>query len=275
MLKTYRPYTKSRRWMTSTDFSGLTKKEPEKALLVPKKSRSGRNNLGHVCVRHQGGGHKRMVRIVDFKRNKVGIPATVMALEYDPGRSAFLALLEYEDKERRYIIAPVDLKVGDKVMSGPDAEIKVGNALPIKNIPVGSFIHNIELAEGLGAKIVRSAGTSAQLMAKEGDHANIKLPSGEIRLIRLGCYATLGQVGNVDHGTISIGKAGRKRWMGVRPSVRGVVMNPHDHPHGGGEGKSGQGNPHPVTPWGVPTKGYRTRRPGKYSDRLIIKRRSK
>ncbi|MFA5336609.1 MAG: 50S ribosomal protein L2 [Candidatus Omnitrophota bacterium] len=275
MLKTYRPYTKSRRWMTSTDFSGLTKKEPEKALLVPKKSRSGRNNLGHVCVRHQGGGHKRMVRIVDFKRNKVGIPATVIALEYDPGRSAFLALLEYEDKERRYIIAPVDLKVGDKVMSGPDAEIKVGNALPIKNIPVGSFIHNIELAEGLGAKIVRSAGTSAQLMAKEGDHANIKLPSGEIRLIRLGCYATLGQVGNVDHGTISIGKAGRKRWMGVRPSVRGVVMNPHDHPHGGGEGKSGQGNPHPVTPWGVPTKGYRTRRPGKYSDRLIIKRRSK
>jgi len=261
--------------MTSTDFSGLTKKEPEKALLVPKKSRSGRNNLGHVCVRHQGGGHKRMVRIVDFKRNKVGIPATVIALEYDPGRSAFLALLEYEDKERRYIIAPVDLKVGDKVMSGPDAEIKVGNALPIKNIPVGSFIHNIELAEGLGAKIVRSAGTSAQLMAKEGDHANIKLPSGEIRLIRLGCYATLGQVGNVDHGTISIGKAGRKRWMGVRPSVRGVVMNPHDHPHGGGEGKSGQGNPHPVTPWGVPTKGYRTRRPGKYSDRLIIKRRSK
>ena len=216
-----------------------------------------------------------MIRIVDFKRNKIGVPATVIALEYDPGRSAFLALLEYEDKERRYIIAPVDLKVGDKVMSGPDAEIKAGNALPIKNIPVGSFIHNIELAEGMGAKIVRSAGTSAQLMAKEGDHANIKLPSGEIRLIRLGCYATLGQVGNVDHGTISIGKAGRKRWMGVRPSVRGVVMNPHDHPHGGGEGKSGQGNPHPVTPWGVPTKGYRTRRPGKYSDRLIIKRRSK
>ncbi|MDD5424223.1 MAG: 50S ribosomal protein L2 [Candidatus Omnitrophica bacterium] len=274
MLKTYKPYTKSRRWMTSTDFSGLTKKEPEKALLVPKKSRSGRNNLGHVCVRHQGGGHKRMVRIVDFKRNKVGVPATVIALEYDPGRSAFLALLEYEDKERRYIIAPVDLKVGDKVMSGPDAEIKTGNALPIKNIPVGSFIHNIELAEGMGAKIVRSAGTSAQLMAKEGDHANVKLPSGEIRLIRLGCYATLGQVGNVDHGTISIGKAGRKRWMGVRPSVRGVVMNPHDHPHGGGEGKSGQGNPHPVTPWGKPTKGYRTRRAGKYSDRLIIKRRS-
>jgi large subunit ribosomal protein L2 len=275
MLKTYRPYTKSRRWMTSTDFSGLTKKEPEKALLIPKKSRSGRNNLGHVCVRHQGGGHKRMIRIVDFKRNKIGMPATVIALEYDPGRSAFLALLEYDDKERRYIIAPVDLKVGDKVMSGPDAEIKVGNALPIKNIPVGSFIHNIELAEGMGAKIVRSAGTSAQLMAKEGDHANIKLPSGEIRLIRLGCYATLGQVGNADHGTISIGKAGRKRWMGIRPSVRGVVMNPHDHPHGGGEGKSGQGNPHPVTPWGVPTKGYRTRRPGKYSDRLIIKRRSK
>ncbi|MDD5269705.1 MAG: 50S ribosomal protein L2 [Candidatus Omnitrophica bacterium] len=275
MLKTYRPYTKSRRWMTSTDFSCLTKKKPEKALLIPKKRRSGRNNLGHVCVRHQGGGHKRMVRIVDFKRNKTGIPATVIALEYDPGRSAFLALLEYEDKERRYIIAPVDLKVGDKVMSGPDAEIKTGNALPIKNIPVGSFIHNIELAEGMGAKIVRSAGTSAQLMAKEGDHANIKLPSGEIRLIRLGCYATLGQVGNADHGTISIGKAGRKRWMGVRPSVRGVVMNPHDHPHGGGEGKSGQGNPHPVTPWGVPTKGYRTRRPGKYSDRLIIKRRSK
>ncbi len=273
MLKTYRPYTKSRRWITSSDFSVLTKKKPEKALLIPKKKKAGRNNLGHLTVRHQGGGHKRMIRIVDFKREKVGIPAAVIALEYDPNRSAFLALLEYADKERRYIVAPVDLKVGDSVMSGPDADIKPGNALPIKNIPVGSFIHNIELIKGTGGKIVRSAGTSAQLMAKEGEYANIKLPSGEIRLIHLDCYATIGQVGNVEHGTISVGKAGRKRWLGIRPTVRGAAMNPHDHPHGGGEGKSGQGNPHPVSPWGKPTKGFKTRKPGKYSDRLIIKRR--
>jgi len=273
MLKTYRPYTKSRRWITSSDFSVLTKKKPEKALLIPKKKKAGRNNLGHLTVRHQGGGHKRMIRIVDFKREKVGIPAAVIALEYDPNRSAYLALLEYADKERRYIVAPVDLKVGDSVMSGPDADIKPGNALPIKNIPVGSFIHNIELIKGTGGKIVRSAGTSAQLMAKEGEYANIKLPSGEIRLIHLDCYATIGQVGNVEHGTISVGKAGRKRWLGIRPTVRGAAMNPHDHPHGGGEGKSGQGNPHPVSPWGKPTKGFKTRKPGKYSDRLIIKRR--
>ncbi|MDD5073024.1 MAG: 50S ribosomal protein L2 [Candidatus Omnitrophica bacterium] len=273
MLKTYKPYTKSRRWMTSSDFSMLTKKEPEKNLLLPKRKKAGRNNHGHVTVRHQGGGHKRMIRIVDFKRDKAGIPSKVIALEYDPNRSAFLALLEYEGGERRYIIAPVDLKVGDSVMSGPDADIKPGNALPIKNIPVGTFIHNIELAKGMGAKIVRSAGTSAQLMAKEGEYANIKLPSGEIRLIHLDCYATIGQVGNVEHGTISIGKAGRKRWMGIRPTVRGVAMNPHDHPHGGGEGKSGQGNPHPVSREGQLAKGFRTRKKGKYSDRLIIKRR--
>lgn len=273
MLKTYKPYTKSRRFMTSTDFSVLTKKEPEKALLIPKKKKGGRNAHGHLTVRHQGGGHKRMIRIIDFKRDKVGVSAKVIAIEYDPNRSAFLALVEYSDSLRKYIIAPVDLKVGDTVVSGPDADIKPGNALPIRNIPVGTFIHNIELSKGKGAQIVRSAGTSAQLMAKEGDYSHVKLPSGEIRLIHLDCYATIGQVGNVEHGTISIGKAGRSRWLGIRPTVRGAAMNPHDHPHGGGEGKSGQGNPHPVSPWGMPTKGFKTRRVGKYSNRLIIKRR--
>lgn len=273
MLKTYKPYTKSRRFMTSSDFSILTKKEPEKFLLIPKKKKGGRNAHGHVTVRHQGGGHKRMIRIIDFKRDKVGVPAKVAAIEYDPNRSAFLALVEYSDGVRKYIIAPVDLKVGDAVASGPDADIKSGNALPIRNIPVGTFVHNIELSKGKGAQIVRSAGTSAQLMAKEGNYSHVKLPSGEIRLIHLDCYATIGQVGNVEHGTISSGKAGRSRWLGIRPTVRGVAMNPHDHPHGGGEGKSGQGNPHPVSPWGMPTKGFRTRRAGKYSNRLIIKRR--
>jgi large subunit ribosomal protein L2 len=273
MLKTYKPYTKSRRYMTSSDFSMLTKKEPEKSLLIPKKKKGGRNAHGHVTVRHQGGGHKRMIRIIDFKRDKAGISAKVTAIEYDPNRSAFLALVEYTDGVRKYIIAPADLKVGDTVVSGPDADIKTGNALPVRNIPVGTFIHNIELSKGKGAQIVRSAGTSAQLMAKEGDYSHVKLPSGEIRLIHLDCYATIGQVGNAEHGTISIGKAGRSRWLGIRPTVRGVVMNPHDHPHGGGEGKSGQGNPHPVSRWGMPTKGFRTRRAGKYSNRLIIKRR--
>ena len=273
MLKIYKPYTKSRRFMTSSDFSILTKKEPEKALLIPKKKKGGRNAHGHLTVRHQGGGHKRMIRIIDFKRDKVGVSAKVIAIEYDPNRSAFLALVEYSDGVRKYIIAPVDLKVGDTVVSGPDADIKPGNALPIRNIPVGTFIHNIELSKGKGAQIVRSAGTSAQLMAKEGEYAQVKLPSGEIRLIHLDCCATIGQVGNVEHGTISIGKAGRQRWLGIRPTVRGAAMNPHDHPHGGGEGKSGQGNPHPVSPWGMPTKGFKTRRVGKYSNRLIIKRR--
>lgn len=273
MVKVYKPYTKSRRWMTTADFSVITKKEPEKSLLIPKKKTSGRNAHGHITIRHRGGGHKRMIRIVDFKRDKIGIQAKVIAIEYDPNRSAFLALLEYQDGERRYIIAPQDVKVGDEVASGLDADIKAGNALPLKNIPIGTFIHNIELKKGKGGQIVRSAGTSAQLMAKEGDYANVKLPSGEIRLINLGCYATIGQVGNIEHETISIGKAGRQRWLGIRPTVRGVAMNPHDHPHGGGEGKSGQGNPHPVSPWGMPTKGFKTRKKNKYSNRFIIKRR--
>ncbi|MFH0771243.1 MAG: 50S ribosomal protein L2 [Candidatus Omnitrophota bacterium] len=273
MLKSYNPYTKSRRGMTTADFSILSKKKPEKSLLIPKKKKGGRNCFGHLTIRHQGGGHKRMIRIIDFKRDKVGLPAKVIALEYDPNRSAFLALLEYEGGVKRYIIAPLDLKVGDVVSSGPEADIKLGNALPIRNIPVGTFIHNIELSKGRGGKIVRSAGTSAQLMAKEGNYSHVKLPSGEIRLIHLDCYATIGQVGNIEHGTISIGKAGRSRWLGIRPTVRGVAMNPHDHPHGGGEGKSGQGNPHPVSPWGMPTKGFRTRKSVKYSDKFIIKRR--
>ncbi len=273
MIKSYKPYTKSRRFMTTVDFSVLTKKEPEKRLLIPKKKKGGRNNHGHLTIRHQGGGHKRMIRIIDFKRNKIGMPAKVIAIEYDPNRSAFLSLLEYQDGEKRYIIAPIDLKVGDTVVSGPDADIKVGNALPIRNIPVGTFIHNIELTRGRGAQMVRSAGASAQLMAKERDYSHVKLPSGEIRLIHLDCCATIGQVGNIEHGTISIGKAGRSRWLGIRPTVRGAAMNPHDHPHGGGEGKSGQGNPHPVSRWGMLTKGFKTRRVGKYSNRLIIKRR--
>jgi len=274
MTKTYKPYTKSRRWMTGADFSTLTKKEPEKSLLISKKRTSGRNAHGHITIRQRGGGHKRMIRVVDFKRDKLTIPAKVVAIEYDPNRSAFLALLEYQDGERRYILAPADVRVGDTIVSGPDADIKTGNALPLKNIPIGTFIHNIELSKGKGGKIVRSAGTSAQIMAKETDYAHVKLPSGEIRLINLGCYATIGQVGNIEHETISIGKAGRRRWLGIRPSVRGLAMNPHDHPHGGGEGKSGQGNPHPVSPQGKPTKGFKTRRLGKYSDKFIIKRRS-
>ncbi|KPK39736.1 MAG: 50S ribosomal protein L2 [Omnitrophica WOR_2 bacterium SM23_29] len=274
MVKTYKPYTKSRRWMTGADFSVLTKKKPEKSLVISKKKTSGRNVQGHITIRHRGGGRKRMIRIVDFKRDKLTIPAKVMAIEYDPNRSAFLALLEYQDGERRYILAPADVRVGDTIVSGPDADIKTGNALPLRNIPIGTFIHNIELLKGRGGKIVRSAGTSAQIMAKEANCAHVKLPSGEIRLINLDCYATIGQVGNIEHETISIGKAGRKRWLGIRPSVRGLAMNPHDHPHGGGEGKSGQGNPHPVSPWGKPTKGFKTRKLGKYSDKFIIKRRS-
>lgn len=274
MVKTYKPYTKSRRWMTGADFSILTRKKPEKSLVISKKKTSGRNVHGHITIRHRGGGHKRMIRIVDFKRDKLTIPAKVVAIEYDPNRSAFLALLEYQDGERRYILAPADVRVGDTIVSGPDADIKTGNALPLRNIPIGTFIHNIELLKGRGGKIVRSAGTSAQIMAKEADYAHVKLPSGEIRLINLDCYATIGQVGNIEHETISIGKAGRSRWLGIRPSVRGLAMNPHDHPHGGGEGKSGQGNPHPVSPWGKPTKGFKTRKLGKYSDKFIIKRRS-
>ncbi len=272
-LKSYKPYTPSRRHMTSTDFSNLTKKEPEKNLLVPLRKSGGRNNRGRVTMRHIGGGHKRMIRLIDFKRNKRDVVAQVLALEYDPNRSSHLALLEYPDKERAYIIAPRELSAGMQVMAGPNSEIAPGNALPLSAIPLGTLIHNIELQPGRGGQIVRSAGASAQLLAKEGDFATLRLPSGEMRKVRLVCYATIGQIGNEDHGSISIGKAGRSRWLGRRPKVRGVAMNPHDHPHGGGEGKAPQGNPHPVSPWGWNTKGFKTRKKRKTSDRYIVKRR--
>lgn len=272
-LKSYKPYTPSRRHMTSTDFSNLTKKEPEKNLLVPLRKSGGRNNRGRITMRHIGGGHKRMIRLIDFKRNKRDVVAQVLALEYDPNRSSHLALLEYPDKERAYIIAPRELSVGMQVMAGPNSEIEPGNALPLSAIPLGTLIHNIELQPGHGGQIVRSAGASAQLLAKEGDFATLRLPSGEMRKVRLVCYATVGQIGNEDHGSISIGKAGRSRWLGRRPKVRGVAMNPHDHPHGGGEGKAPQGNPHPVSPWGMQTKGFKTRKKRKTSDRYIVKRR--
>ncbi|MCM8798884.1 MAG: 50S ribosomal protein L2, partial [Candidatus Omnitrophica bacterium] len=246
---------------------------PEPSLIEILKKSGGRNNLGQITSRHIGGGHKRYYRRIDFKRDKINIPAVVEAIEYDPNRSARIALLKYEDGEKRYILAPLGIKVGERLVSGPEAEIKPGNALPLRNIPVGTMIHNIELVKGKGGKLVRSAGGSAQIMAKEGKFAHIKLPSGEIRLISLDCFATVGQLGNLDHKNVSLGKAGRTRWLGRRPHVRGLAMNPVDHPHGGGEGKTGQGNPHPVTPWGKPTKGYKTRKRNKYSDRYIIKRR--
>jgi large subunit ribosomal protein L2 len=274
-LKKFKPTTPSRRWMSGPDFSEITKSTPEKSLLAPCKRSGGRNVYGRVTVRHRGGGHKRMLRIVDFKRNLFDTAAKVIAIEYDPNRSSRIALVEYPTKERRYIIAPVGLSVGDEILSSyqKNTEIKIGNCMPIRFIPQGTMIHNIELVKGKGGQIVRSAGSSAQIMAKEGDFGHLRLPSGEVRLISLDCVATIGQVSNVEHESISIGKAGRVRWLGIKPTVRGSAMNPHDHPHGGGEGKAGQGNPHPVTPWGVPTKGYRTRKPGKYSDRFIVKRR--
>ncbi|RPF42770.1 50S ribosomal protein L2 [Thermodesulfitimonas autotrophica] len=270
-VKKYKPTSPGRRFVTVSTFEEVTKTEPERSLLKPLKRKGGRNNQGRITVRHQGGGHKRAYRVIDFKRDKDGVPAKVVAIEYDPNRSARIALLHYRDGEKRYIIAPAGLEVGQTVVSGPDADIKVGNALPLRNIPVGTVIHNIELNPGEGAKLVRSAGASAQLMAKEGDYATIRMPSGEMRLIQLDCRATIGQVGNEEHENISIGKAGRARWMGIRPTVRGVVMNPVDHPHGGGEGKSPIGR-NPVTPWGKPALGVRTRKP-KPSDRLILKRR--
>jgi len=262
--------------MTGADFAEITKNRPEKSLLMPLKRTGGRNAYGRITVRHQGGGHKRMMRIVDFKRDLIDVPAKVIAIEYDPNRSARIALVEYPDKKRRYIIAPQGLSVGETIVSSntKDAEIKIGNCLLMRHIPSGTLIHNIELNKGQGAAIVRSAGCSAQIMAKEGDWAHIKMPSGEIRLISLDCHATIGQVGNVEHEAISVGKAGRSRWLGIRPTVRGLAMNPVDHPHGGGEGKSGQGNPHPVSKWGMPTKGYRTRKKKRYSNRFIVKRRS-
>ena len=274
-IKTYKPTTPSRRHMTVSGFDGVDKHAtPEKSLVEVLKSKAGRNNYGRITVRHQGGGNKRKYRIIDFKRNKFDMPAKVLRLEYDPNRSAHIALLEYEDSERRYILAPVGLKAGDAVISSPSADIKPGNALPLANIPVGTVIHNIELYPGKGAQLVRSAGVEAQLMAKEGDVATVRLPSGEYRKVRMNCLATIGQVGNIDHANIHIGKAGRKRHMGVRPTVRGSVMNPCDHPHGGGEGKSPIGRSGPVTPWGKPTLGYKTRKTKNKSNKFIVKRRN-
>ncbi len=273
-VKKYKPTSPGRRGMTSYTFDEITKTKPERSLVKPRRKHSGRNVQGRITVRHRGGAHRRKIRMVDFKRNKRGIPARVAAIEYDPNRSARLALLFYADGEKRYIIAPVDLQVDDKVMSGPDAEISPGNSLPISNIPVGTMIHNIEMQEGRGGQMVRSAGTSAQLMAKEGDYAHIRLPSTEVRLIRQVCYATIGQVGNVDHGNIKLGKAGRKRHMGFRPAVRGSAMSPRDHPHGGGEGRSPIGMPGPKSPWGKPTLGAKTRR-NKKTGKYIVRRRRK
>jgi len=274
-LKTYRPTTASRRWMTGSDFSEITKDKPEKSLLLPLKRTGGRNAYGRITVRHQGGGHKRMLRIIDFKRDLFETKALVLAIEYDPNRSSRIALVEYPGKIKRYILAPTGLNVGDQIVSSNEknAEIKTGNCLLLRHIPSGTLIHNIELFKGKGGQIVRSAGGSAQIMAKEGDLAHVRLPSGEIRLISLDCRATIGQLSNIEHKAISIGKAGRSRWLGIRPTVRGLAMNPVDHPHGGGEGKSGQGNPHPVSKWGMPTKGYRTRNRKKYSNKFVIKRR--
>ncbi|HOQ76206.1 MAG TPA: 50S ribosomal protein L2 [Thermoclostridium sp.] len=272
-VKKYNPTSPGRRFMTVSTFEEITKKEPEKSLLAPLKKKSGRNSYGRITVRHRGGGAKQKYRIIDFKRDKDNIPAKVSAIEYDPNRTARIALLTYADGEKRYIIAPDGLQVGDQVLSGPNADIRPGNALPLENIPVGTLIHNIELKPGKGGQLVRAAGNLAQLMAKEGSYAQVRLPSGEVRKINIRCKATIGQVGNVEHENISIGKAGRKRWMGIRPTVRGVVMNPSDHPHGGGEGKSPIGMPSPVTPWGKPTLGYKTRKKNKQSNKLIVKRR--
>ncbi|MGI6112577.1 MAG: 50S ribosomal protein L2 [Mahellales bacterium] len=274
-VKKYKPTSPARRFMTVPDFSELTKKEPEKSLVTTLGNAGGRNVNGRITVRHRGGGNKRKYRIIDFKRDKDGIPAKVASLEYDPNRTANIALLNYADGEKRYIIAPLGLKVGDVVESGPSADIKIGNALPLKNIPEGTEIHNIELYAGRGGQLVRSAGNSAQLMAKEGKYAQIKLPSGEVRMVRIECRATIGQVGNIENEIVSVGKAGRKRHMGIRPTVRGSVMNPNDHPHGGGEGRSPIGRKSPVTPWGKPTLGYKTRKKNKASDKFIIKSRHK
>ena len=274
-IKYFKPTTPSRRNMTGPDFKEITKKKPEKALLAPLKRTGGRNAYGRITSRHRGGGHKRMFRIIDFKRNLFEIPCKVLAIEYDPNRSSRIALVDYPNKEKRYILAPLGLTVGQSLIStkGKDAEIAVGNCLLLRYIPSGTMIHNIELKKGCGGQIVRSAGASAQITAKEGDYAHIKLPSGEVRLVNLDCHATIGQIGNVEHRSLYLGKAGKRRWLGVRPQTRGVAMNPIDHPHGGGEGKTPQGNPHPSTPWGKPTKGYKTRKPNRYSNKFILKRR--
>ena len=272
-IKKFNPYTPSRRHMTSSDFSEITTSTPEKSLVVSMKKHAGRNNQGKITVRHHGGGARKKYRIIDFKRTKDGIPATVKTIEYDPNRTANIALICYADGEKAYILAPAGLKVGQTVMNGQDAEIKVGNCLPLQFIPVGTQVHNIELMPGKGGQMVRSAGNSAQLMAKEGKYATLRLPSGEMRMVPIMCRATIGQVGNADHELINIGKAGRKRHMGIRPTVRGSVMNPNDHPHGGGEGKTGIGRSGPCTPWGKPALGLKTRKKNKSSNKLIVRRR--
>ena len=272
-IKIYKPVTPGQRDMTGYGFDEITKSKPERSLIVFRKKHSGRNNYGRITVRHQGGGARRFIRLIDFKRDKLAIPAKVAAIEYDPNRTARIALLNYADGEKRYILAPVGVKVGDVIMAGPTAEIRPGNSLPISSIPVGTMVHNIELKEGKGGQLVRSAGTAAQLLAKEGDYAQIRMPSGEVRMVRQVCYATIGQVGNLDHSNIKLGKAGRKRHMGIRPAVRGTAMSPRDHPHGGGEGRQPVGMPGPKTPWGKPTLGYKTRR-NKVTDKFIVRRRT-
>ena len=273
-IKVYRPTSPGRRGMSGATFDEVTKSKPEKSLLVPLKKRAGRNNQGKITVRHRGGGAKRMLRVIDFKRDKIGVPGRVAAIEYDPNRTAYIALIYYADGDKRYILAPSGLNVDNTVMAGADAEVKPGNALPLKQMPTGTIIHNIELQRGRGGQMVRSAGAAAQLMAKEGDYTLVRLPSSELRRVRSECFATIGQIGNVDHSNINLGKAGRKRWMGWRPTVRGSAMSPRDHPHGGGEGRSPIGMPGPKTPWGKPALGYKTRKP-KASDRLIVRRRRK
>jgi large subunit ribosomal protein L2 len=274
-IKKYKPTSPGRRFMSGNTFDEITKTKPEKSLVVSLTNKGGRNVYGRITVRHRGGGHKRLYRIIDFKRNKFGIPAKVASIEYDPNRTAYIALLHYVDGEKRYILAPAGLKTGDTVQSGEGSDIKVGNALKLIDIPVGSTIHNIELVPGKGGQLARSAGSSAQLVAKEGDYVQVRLPSSEVRLVRNQCMATLGQLSNIDHENIRVGKAGKTRWLGIRPTVRGSVMNPIDHPHGGGEGKAPIGHPGPLTPWGKPALGYKTRKKHKSSDKLIVKRRSK
>ena len=274
-IKTYKPYTPARRGMTVSAFDGVDKKaKPERSLLETLKKNSGRNSYGRITVRHRGGGNKRKYRVIDFRRDKLDMPAVVQRLEYDPNRSAFIALVKYEDGELRYVLAPVGLKAGDTILASAAADIKPGNCLPLANIPVGTIIHNIELQPGYGAQLVRSAGVAAQLLAKEGELAQVRLPSGEVRYVRMNCTACIGQVGNIDHGNVHIGKAGRKRHMGIRPTVRGSVMNPNDHPHGGGEGRAPVGRPGPVTPWGKPAMGLKTRKPKNPTNKFIIKRRN-
>jgi len=272
-IRKLKPVTAGTRWASVSAFTEITKARPEKALIEPLRKSGGRNNTGRITSRHRGGGHKRFYRVIDFKRDKKGMDAKVAAIEYDPNRTSRIALLQYADGERRYIIAPDGVKVGDVLRSGPDAEIRTGNAMPLANIPAGTFVHNIELRPGKGAQVARSAGMAVQLMAKEGKFAQLRMPSGEVRNVSLDCMATIGGVGNADYENISIGKAGRSRWLGIRPQSRGVVMNPVDHPHGGGEGKSPQGNPHPVSPWGWHTKGKKTRKTKKASSKFIVKRR--